>query len=65
MAKTKAEQNLHSKSKNELLQLLKKAQEKGWRLKIDLKIGKLKDVHAARKKRKEIARIKTIIKEKE
>lgn len=63
-AKTKR-QDLRAKPTNELQELLKKAQEEWWELKIDLKIGKLKDVHAPGKKRQEIARIKTIIKEKE
>ena len=57
--------DLRVKSTDELEKLLKKDYEEWWKLKIDLKIGKLKDVHAASKKRKEIARIKTILKEKE
>ena len=58
-------ENLVDRPKTELLNLLKKVQEEWWKLKIDLRIGKLKDVHAPRKKRKEIARIKTIIRNKE
>lgn len=57
--------DLADKSMAELKQLLKKAQEKWVELRMDLKIGKLKDVHVAKKKRKEIARIKTLIREKE
>lgn len=63
--KTKKKQNLSIKSKTELLKLLEKTQEDWWKLKMDLKIGKLKDVHAPKKKRKEIARIKTVIRLKE
>jgi len=63
MKKTKKDQSLVDKSKAELAGLLKKAQEDWCELKMDLKIGKLKDVHAPKKKRKEIARIKTILRE--
>jgi len=61
----KAKQDLHIKSKDELLELLEKTEKEWFKLSIDLKMGKLEDVHVARKKRKEIARIKTIIKAKE
>jgi len=64
MTKFNKEQNLSDKSKIELLKLLKKTQAEWLKLKLDLSLGKLKDVHLPKKKRKEIARIKTIIREK-
>jgi len=65
-SKTKTKrQDLHSESTNELQKLLEKTQTEYLKLRMDLKIGKLKDVHAPLKKRKQIARIKTVIKEKE
>lgn len=62
--KTK-EQKLIDKPIIELKKLLRETQAEWFKLKMDLRVGKLKDVHAPKKKRKEIARIKTIIREKE
>lgn len=54
-------QDLKKKTEAELKKILEE-EEKSWlRLKMELKINKLKDVHLARKKRKQIARIKTIL----
>lgn len=57
--------DLIGKSITELKQILTEAQNNWVGLRMEHKIGKLKDVHSLRKKRKEIARIKTVIKEKE
>jgi len=47
------------KDSEQLKQQLDKLEEEWMNLKIDLRMGKLKDVHLPRKKRKEIARIRT------
>jgi ribosomal protein L29 len=47
----------------QLEQQLEKLEEEWMNLKVDLRMGKLKDVHQPRKKRKEIARIKTQLNE--
>jgi len=57
--------DLVGKTINELKALLKKTQLEWQRLKIDLHLGKLKDIKSPKKKAKEIARIKTIIRVKE
>ncbi len=49
----------------ELNKLLRQSQTEWLKLKLELKTGKLKNLHQSRQKRKEIARIKTIIREKE
>jgi len=59
--KTNQYKDLKTKSKEDLLKLLAEEQNKWLHLKMDLKINKLKDVHLARKKRHEIARIKTAL----
>jgi ribosomal protein L29 len=58
-------QDLTGKSVKELKELLEKERAALMKLKMDLRMGKLKDVHAPKKKRKAIARIKTMMKEKE
>lgn len=64
--KTKTNQHgFKDKSKPELLNLLKELQTELLKIKMDFKVGKLKDVHLLKKKRKEIARIKTFITVKE
>lgn len=55
---------LRTKSKGELKALLNKAKKELLSLKIDISLGKLKNVHAARVKRKDIAQILTVIREK-
>lgn len=62
--KTKEEQ-LADKSVKELEELLKKTEKEWFKLKMELKTNRLKDVHGPRSKRKEISRIKTIMREKE
>lgn len=57
--------NLLEKSITELKQLLKEVQTEWVKLKMDLEGGKLKNVHLTKNKRKEIAQIKTILREKE
>jgi len=63
--KTIDKKDLHKKTKEELLEVLKEAQAQWVKLRMDLKMGKLKDVHLPIKKRRQIARIKTIIRKKE
>lgn len=70
MAKTKTKTSkkkvdLKNLPINELNILLGNTQKELMDFKMEMKIGKLKDVHAVKKKRKEIARIKTIVREKE
>ncbi len=56
---------LHQKTISELYQFLEKLSQELTQLNIDKSIGQLKDLHNVCKKRKEIAIVKTIIKEKE
>lgn len=63
--KRKQIQELHQKETGELRKLLSQAQDELVKLRMDLEAKKIKDVHALTKKRDEIARIKTILKEKE
>lgn len=57
--------DLKGLSLKELQKKLLLAQQEGLKLNLDLKMGKLKNTSEPRKKRKEIARIKTIISQKE
>jgi large subunit ribosomal protein L29 len=57
--------NLAEKTVEELNQLLKKSKEEWVKLKMELAVSKLKNLHACKSKRKEIAKIKTVIREKE
>ena len=56
---------LHQKNQAELKKLLKEAQTKLAKLRIDRKAGNVKDVYAVVKARDKIAKIATIIREKE
>ena len=56
---------LHAKTKRELRELIKKTQEELARLKVELGAGKVKDTQAVNKKRHDLARLKTILREKE
>ena len=56
---------LHQKPLQDLKQLLEKLQGELIQLNVDKSTGRLKDLHAVYKKRKEIAVVKTIIMEKE
>jgi len=63
--KTKDVKELHTKTFKELKGLLVKASEALMKLKMEQATRKLKDVHQVMKKRREIARIKTIMHAKE
>lgn len=63
--KAKGKKELINKSLIELKTLLKQAKEELLKLKIDLVSKKLKNVHSYALKRKEIAQISTVIREKE
>jgi large subunit ribosomal protein L29 len=63
--KAKDIKQLHQKSKEELNKMLKEAQEELVRIKMEIATRKLKNTHLLMKKRHEVARIKTIIHEKE
>ena len=63
--KKKAIKELHQKNKEELKTMLDKAIPEVVHLKMEKQSGKLKNVGLLGEKRKEIARIKTILKEKE
>lgn len=65
MAKKEKKINLRESSKKELLEILKEKRKILFNLKTDFNLGKLKDTSLLKKTRKEIARIKTLIKEKE
>lgn len=63
--KTKDKKELHTKTEKGLKSLLSKAQNELVKLRMDQAGRKLKDTHQVLKKRRDIARIKTIIREKE
>jgi len=63
--KRKDLQELKTKTKKELLELIRKAEEELARLRIEKEAGKLKDVHLVTKKSDDLARLKTILKEME
>lgn len=63
--KTKDIQKLKNKSAEELKKEVAEKKEKLWELKKDVVSGKLKNVRAPREAAKEIARMLTLIKEKE
>jgi len=63
--KVKRKEDLRSKSINQLKKTAKEEKKEWFKLKMDLKVGRLKDNSQLKRKRKEIARIKTIIREKE
>ena len=59
--KKKELQDLFSKSVKELQKLLTNWTKEMLEMRLKLKAGKLKDVHAVKKKRQDIAKIRTII----
>lgn len=61
--KKKDIQELHNKSKKELEELMKKVQTELVRLRTDFGAGKLKNVNQIKLKRRDLARIKTVMKE--
>jgi len=63
--KRKDLQELRTKTKKELVELIRKAREELARLRIEKEAGKLKDVHLVTKKSDDLARLKTILKEME
>ncbi|MDP3988510.1 MAG: 50S ribosomal protein L29 [Candidatus Levybacteria bacterium] len=63
--KTKVKKDLHAKTLKELQTELKEAREQLFSLKLDKAQNKLKNLRAVFTKRKDIARILSIIKEKE
>ncbi len=63
--KKKELKELHQKSQQDLQSLMKKTQEELVKLKMDRKAGRLKNVRLPENKRHDLARIKTILKEKE
>jgi large subunit ribosomal protein L29 len=65
MAKKKINLNLKDKTIAELNKMLEEARKDWVDLKMQLSIGKLKNVHEPKQKRKLIANIKTIIREKQ
>lgn len=58
-------QELRAKTVKELDELIKKVEEESVKLRVDKKAGKLKNVHQVVKKKHDLARLKTILKEKE
>jgi len=63
--KKKELKELHQKSQQELQNLMRKAQEELTKLKMDKQAGRLKNVRLPDTKRHDLARIKTILKEKD
>jgi len=63
--KKKELKDLHLKTRQDLQDLMKKAQEELLKSKMDKQAGKLKNVHLPGQKRQNLANIKTLIKEKE
>jgi len=64
MKKSKVKE-LQTKSPTELNELIKKTQEEQVKLKMDLGVGRLKNVHLLAQKRRDLARMKTILREME
>jgi large subunit ribosomal protein L29 len=65
MMKKKQLAELHTKGREELKKSLEELQTELTKLKTDLGAGKLKDVQQVKKKKRDLARIKTMIREKE
>lgn len=65
MAKKRKIQDLSSYSIQQLRGLVVKTQAELIKLETDLGGGKLKNVHRVKKKRRDLARVKTILREKE
>lgn len=63
--KKKDKESLHAKSIKELRELIKEAQEELVRLRLDLGAGKVRDTQTVNKKRHDLARLKTILRERE
>lgn len=63
--KTKDKKELHTKTKNELLKILKDAQETLLKLSLDKAQNKLKNTRALFNTRQKIAILQTILREKE
>jgi ribosomal protein L29 len=61
--KKKDLKELHTKSTDELKQLIKKARLELIKLRMEQKAGKFKNVHLVAQKRHDLARFKTILKE--
>ena len=65
MVSNKSIKTLKDKTRAELQTLLQTTRADWFKMKLDLKVNKLKNLHAAKSKRKEIARLLTLIKEKD
>ena len=63
--KKKEFQELYSKDLKDLKQLAKKIDEEIFKLRMDKKTAKLKNVHTLDDKRRDLAKIKAVIREKE
>lgn len=63
--KRKEISQLHTKSSLELKTLIKKMEEELVKMKVDLGAGNLKDIRAVLKKRRDLARVKTVLRKKE
>lgn len=63
--KRKEIKELHLKTNQDLKALLRKAQEELVKIRVDLQSGKLKDTQLPNKKRHDLARIKTVLRQKE
>ncbi len=63
--KTKVIKQLHGKTKEELQALIQSVKEELANFRLDQKQGKLKDTSSILHKRKEIARMQTVLQEKE
>ena len=65
MMKRKEIEELHLKTNQDLKALLRKTQEELVKIRVDLQSGKLKDTQLVNKKRHDLARIKTVLRQKE
>tara|TARA_Y100000310_G_C20066211_1_gene527238 strand:- start:195 stop:410 length:216 start_codon:yes stop_codon:yes gene_type:complete len=63
--KSKDIKQLHTQTIGELKEAAEKVQAELARLRIDLGLGKIKDTHQLSKKQRDLARIKTILRDKE
>jgi len=63
--KKKELQELRTKNKEELFQLIRKAEEELVKLRMEKEAGKLKNVHLITKRSNDLAKLKTILRQKE
>jgi ribosomal protein L29 len=61
--KKKELQELRAKTEEQLVELIKKAQQELVKIRLEKEAGRLRDIHQVTKKSNDLARLKTILKE--